>query len=224
MIRLDRDWVGANARRSLHDLRLVHANQGTQHGQSAGRFNDAQVLQGLRGHLPQRFPGHQRLCPGLLRQGQRNTQHVAAIQHHPIRRRRHPDNLLLEVAKWHQKQACSVLVTRQPLRELARFLLRRAVQEGVTVKVHEIDPTAAFHHTIGGHRRIDATRQQAQHDTADAYREPSRSRDFFDIHQGASWDDIDMHGEHRVIQRHACLMRGQDMCPKPLLEFHRAKR
>ncbi len=52
---------------------------------------------------------------------------------------------------------------------------------------------------------------------------PPDSR-LFDIHEGAPWDDIDMHGEDRVIKRNARLMRGQDVSPKHPLEFQGVKR
>jgi hypothetical protein len=146
----------------MHDLRFVHANEWTQDRQVGSRFDDAQILERLRGYLAERFPGHQRLRARLLRQSCGNAQHTTAIQNDPIGGRYGADDLLLAITKRHEKESRGVFIARQETGELLGFLAMYG-SERVTMKVHKVHMTAAFHHTVRSYWGIHTTRQQTQH-------------------------------------------------------------
>ena len=146
---------------SSDDLDLVDADQRPQDRPLGGVVDGGDVLERLRGHLPQALAGGQR--QGTLAPADRlgDADHQSAIDDDAGRaaaprarpragsRRRAPGT------------GASRTATGQPLDERPGLGLRGRRQVRHAVEVHEHRPAAALQHPPRRHRRVDAARQRA---------------------------------------------------------------
>ena len=74
--------------------------------------------------------------------------------------------------------------------------------------MHEDDFTAPFHHSVGGDRRVDASRDEAKHVATDARGEPSRPRVFDERKIRGVIDNFHDHVDVGSVQAYSLPCRG----------------
>ena len=142
------------------DLFLVESNERTQDRQPRHVTDRGKILQRLRRHLPDRVARYERMGARRDRQPLGNPHHQPPVHDDPERRRNRDDDLLLKAAERHEIQPRLELRPRENLHQLSRLLLRRARQNRIAVKVHEMRAAASANQPPRRHRRIDAAGQQ----------------------------------------------------------------
>src|SRR5256884_711104 len=175
-VRLDRDLEGPEALRLLGDLDLVHADEGSKDRHPGGLVDARDVLERLRGDLPEALPRRERLGPALAGERLRDPDHEPAVDDHARGRRDREDDLALDLPEWDHDQTRLVLPRGEPLDERPRLRLRRRRQVRHAVEVHESDAAAAFHHPPRGHRRDHPAREQRRDRPRPAHGPAARAR------------------------------------------------
>src|SRR5579884_4240967 len=99
LIGLDRNWIGPDLLGDGDDLIFVEADERTEDRQLGDLLDHRNILQGLRGNLPDALAGQQCLGPLPMRQRLSNPNHESAVEDHPKRRRGADDDVALNLSE-----------------------------------------------------------------------------------------------------------------------------
>ncbi len=201
-VRLDGDLVGPERVGLPGDLELVHADQRPEDRHRGHLVDARQVVERLRGHLPQALAGDEGERARVAGQALRDADHQPAVDHDAERRRHRQHDFPLDLTEGHDEQARVVLPLGQPRHELARLAAREIRQVGRAVEVHEDHAAAAPHQAPRGHRRVDAAREQGRHRAAGAHRQAARAGLRIAVDEGLVGQHLHAHVQLRVLEAH----------------------
>src|SRR5512146_614455 len=86
------------------------------------------------------------------------------------------------------------------LSQLGRFLAARRGDQRMAVEVDKVEPEAAPHHAMRGHRRIDSAGEQRHSMTRDADGQAARARLFAGSNVGGVGKDFDRDDQRRILK------------------------
>ena len=111
-------------------------------------------------------------------------------------------DLALDLAEGHEVEAGEVLPLGQTPHELAHLADRGIRQIRHAVKMHEEDAAPALHHAPGGHRRVDAPRDERGHRPARAHGQAARARAPVGIDEGFVRQHLHVNLQGGVVEVH----------------------
>ena len=198
LVRLDRDREGAERLGMGRDFLLVHSDEGAKKRQRRGVLDDRQIGKRLRGHLTEAVSGHEGGGADPPRDGRRDADHHAPIEHDARALGNVSDDLSLHVAEGNQMQARVGLPATQDLEQLERLLLAGATLIRRAVEMDELQAASAPHHPVRGDGRVDASREQGECGTARAHRQSARTVDLLQGEENFARQNLDVNLELRV--------------------------
>ncbi len=154
--------VGADPPRQGDDLLLVHAHQRAQQGELRGARHHRHVLQRLRGDLPHRVPGDQRLQLQLPRQPLSRPQHQTLQHHLPVLGEHLGLDLLHHGLEVHLVEVGPFAVAPEVGQDLHHPQHPAPVRDPAQVAEEVVEGHAAPQQHPGGHRGVEPARDQRE--------------------------------------------------------------
>lgn len=186
----------------LHDLLLVHADQGPQHRHGGHVLANGQRLHGLAGHLTQIFSGDQGAASQLQRQ------HIGQAHHEPphdqgkVILRALAAYLLLNFGKGDDEHRQPAAPGGQLLRQLQHLLPGQFAGIGRRGEVDHLQLYAPLGDHIAGHRAVDTAGQQAHRVAAHTQGQTARGALGGAVDVGRVLPYLDVHRQLRVVYVH----------------------
>ena len=193
---------GADLLGDGHDLFLVHADHGTEHGKGADLVGHVQGRQGLGSHLADALAGHQAQASAPLCQHLRDPHHVAAHDDGQLVMGTLLVDIELDLRKVDVVQIDGAGIAGHQRGQVLDLLQGALAGIGRRVVIDRVQPDAPLADHVAGHGGVDAAGKQQHGLSADAAGKASGPGDLVGIEEHLL-PDLHVHHDLGVMDIHA---------------------